>query len=82
MTLGLTDGTNNYGMQLYHNNIGGGNQNYFGLSSNGYGVNVGQVVTGTAPTKNNMAFGATTEPTKSGIILNRNGSKYLNFFVN
>ena len=27
-------------------------------------------------------FGITTDPTKSGIILNRNGSKYLNFFVN
>ena len=80
MTLGLTDGTNNYGMQLYHNNISGGNQNYFGLSSNGYGANVGEVVTATAPTKNNMAFGVTTDPTKSGIETSSTGL-YLYFYV-
>lgn len=80
LALGLTSGSNNYGLQLFHNNISGGSQNYFGLSSNGYGANVGQVVTMTAPATNNMSYGITTDTTKSGIETS-SANLYLYYYV-
>lgn len=62
ITLGLTDGTNNYGMAS--------TQNSWRLNSgaNFYGVNVGTVNSsyGTQPA-NNIAMGVTTDSSKSGM---------------
>ena len=77
MTLGLTDGTTNYGTT-------GATYNADRLvgTSNDYGRNVGVATNnGIVPT---LVVGITTDPTKSGIILNRNNTdsqKYLYFYV-
>jgi len=78
MALGLTNGTTNYGLlkQL------SGNVGFLQGATGYYGVNVGDnVQVGTTAT-NGQALGVSTDPTKSGIILNRTTTKYLNFFVN
>jgi len=78
MTLGLTNGTDNYGLlkQL------SGNVGFLQGATGYYDVNVGDnVQVGTTAT-NGQALGVSTDPTKSGLIVNRNSSKYLNFFVN
>ena len=78
MALGLTNGTTNYGLlkQL------SGNVGFLQGATGYYGVNVGDnVQVGTTAT-NGQALGVSTDPTKSGIILNRTTIKYLNFFIN
>ena len=72
MTLGLTDGTNNYGMNNASNLSFGGNTSSFGLTT-------GSTVSGhNAP--NNTTYGVTTDPLKSGIETSANGL-YLYFYV-
>ena len=73
-TLGLTNGTNNFGL---NNGSSGG---AFAYASN-FDVNVGTVRSGTALSAN-KSFGLTTDSSKSGIIIDRDLSKYLFFFVN
>lgn len=78
MTLGLTDGTNNYGMQIEDSNI-----NEALLISNQYGTNVGTASLNTTNTIR-KTVGITTDPTKSGIIshrANENGQQHLYFYV-
>lgn len=81
MTLGLTDGTNLAGLNAaaptgsYPGALGG--------SLNMYGKNVGDN-TGTVPILSSSSVGITTDPTKSGIIVNRDNTdsqKYLYFYV-
>jgi hypothetical protein len=60
LTLGLTDGTSNFGMS--HNNV----TYSMGLTSNGYNTNAGS--TGTPSTSSaNTTIGVTTDETKSGL---------------
>ena len=64
MTLGLTDGTKNYGHQY---STPGGNQSSF-PSTNAYGVPLPNTVpTGSYPPANSC-IGVSTDPTKSGLI--------------
>lgn len=78
MTLGLTDGTNNYGLQRdYTNGTGSYNQVHIGS----YGKSIGSARTsGTSTTSTTL--GITRDATKSGIIINKDLTKYLFFFVN
>ena len=76
MTLGLTNGTDNIGFSWYK-----GASFIYTLSKSSYGTNVGAIYSENLPT-NGKNIGITTDETKSGIILNRTSSKYLNFFVN
>ena len=76
MALGLTDGTNNYGLlkQL------SGNVGFLQGATGYYGVNVGDnVQVGTTAT-NGLALGLSTDETKSGIETSANGL-YLYFYV-
>ena len=79
MTMGLTDGTNNGGLGQ-----GEKTQSYFyGVNSDGtYGSSVGTTNTLVTSIKANVSIGITTDSSKSGIIVERNNSKYLHFFVN
>ena len=61
MTLGLTDGTNNYGFQ-----IGSDTYNYAIVAAGNYGQSAGTAKT-TAPTIN-LSLGITADGSKSGII--------------
>ena len=72
-TLGLTDGTTNFGVTTYP---------YMSLATDTsvYGANIGTSTNNALGGQKSL--GITTNPTKSGIILNRTSSKYLNFFVN
>lgn len=65
MTLGLTDGTNNYGTTVfgYHSNVARGVS-----PTNEYGGNVGGNGTFATYVTNNVLSGVTQDPTKSGII--------------
>lgn len=58
MTLGLTDGTNNYGLIEEANTAGG-------ILTTAYGINVGADARGADAV--NKTIGVTTDPTKSGI---------------
>lgn len=78
MTLGLTDGTDNFGV------TGRSFGTPSGLSgwTNSYGKTLETAErTGTA-VDINKSYGVTTDPTKSGIVASKDTSKYLFFFVN
>lgn len=78
MTLGLTDGTNNYGLKYGGSDDATNRQ--LQASSNAYGEAIGGV--STLPDKNTLrTIGITTDPTKSGITLEPNESKYLYYCV-
>lgn len=64
MTLGLTDGTNNFGIQNWNVTL----QNGTLTSTTTYGKNVG--TTGSASSAENKSLGLTTDGTKSGIVAN------------
>lgn len=79
ITLGLTDGTNNYGFSCSQNNSSSV------LYDGGYGTNVGSNVSGNL---SRVSMGITTDSTKSGIISDMTestsvykGKKYLYFYV-
>lgn len=77
MTMGLTDGTNNFGLTTeYSTSSGGYNTN----NVTAYGKNAG--ITDTSKTLNSVdkTVGITTDPTKSGIETSVNGL-YLYFYV-
>jgi hypothetical protein len=64
MTLGLTDGTHDYGLVASANHA----SSWRGLApSSNYGQNVGVTATIDANYQNNVSSGVTTDPTKSGI---------------
>lgn len=72
MTLGMTDGTNNFGAQA-------SNQNYWLGYTGNYGKDVGMLESGSL-IGNNKTIGITTDPTKSGIETSSQGLK-LYFYV-
>ena len=74
MTLGLTDGTTNYGVSWQRN------QPRLDASTGAYGVNNGTNITYGTTTSANTALGVTTDPTKSGIETSSSGLK-LYFYV-
>ena len=74
MTLGLTDGTNNYGVSWQSN------QPRLDASTGAYGVNNGTNITYGTTASANTALGVTTDPTKSGIETSSSGLK-LYFYV-
>lgn len=78
ITLGLTNGTNNFGFQKWNST---GN---FEPTVNAYNTNTGNTVStaGTPTVSNYTTVGITTDSSKSGIIVERNSSKYLNFYIN
>lgn len=73
MTLGLTDGTLNFGM------IGNDSGTYLQYSTENYNTNVGSNIL-TSLSFSNKTLGITTDPTKSGIELSDSGL-YLYFYV-
>jgi len=76
MSLGLTNGTNNYGLTA------GNGYNYPDgiFRNNAYGQNQSTTITQTDT--GTGILGVTTDPAKSGITVNKDTSKYLFFFVN
>lgn len=66
--LGITNGTDDYGMILFHNNLGGGSQDYLCTSSDGLNSNVGTSVTANHPTPRNVTYGLSTNAENSGVI--------------
>lgn len=74
MTLGLTDGTNNAGLQAY---VAGGNT-YTWATQQQYGTNIGTTSVNSAI--KGKTLGVTTDPTKSGIETSSSGLK-LYFYV-
>jgi len=78
MTLGLTDGTNNFGLS---NSQPAGGSNLTSFTGD-YGRTLPSSRTGNTSPNYTSNMGITTDETKSGIILNRTNSKYLNFFIN
>ena len=78
MTLGLTNGTQNGGLYFYNSNNYADN---LSVHSEDYGKNIGSAASGSYPTSG-KTFGITTDPTKSGMIISKDTSKYLFFFVN
>jgi len=79
MTLGLTDGTNNAGLA----DVDISESSDTLTSRNGYGQAVGTSYSGSSSslTQSKM-ISVTTDETKSGIVVVRNNSKYLNFYIN
>jgi hypothetical protein len=77
MTLGLTDGTNNVGLYFYNSSKYADN---LSIHSEDYGKNVGETASGSYPTSG-KTYGITTDPTKSGIVLQPNENKYLYYCV-
>lgn len=80
MTLGITNGTTNYG--LYAAGVGSdGNSGAIRATSNTYGTSVGS--SGSGMCTLNKSYGITTDPTKSGIEakLTPNENKYLYYCV-
>ena len=67
MTLGMTDGTN-YGGTVFNA------QGYVQNIGNAYGRNVGTLTTGGTGLTGNTNIGVTTDPTKSGIICDKDSS--------
>lgn len=80
MTLGLTDGTNYAG--LMGEKPTGSSASYAVPFISSYGATVGTKPSRTGSFTNSIVYGVTTDPAKSGIILNRTTTKYLNFFIN
>lgn len=76
MTLGVTDGNINSGMYKFSDGVYADMVEAFDTSLPQTGLS------GTHYIGNSRAIGVTTDQTKSGIILNRTTTKYLNFFVN
>ena len=76
ITLGLTDGSNNGG-------VGYTTSNYARMQTNksNYGQNVGSAMVSGA-LANDKTLGITLDATKSGIVVERNNSKYLHFYCN
>ena len=66
ITLGLTDGTNNFALRTQ-----GSDLYSFDRATTGYGQNVGTVVTGGTAGTANKLIGITTDPEKSGITLEK-----------
>lgn len=64
-TLGLTDGTDNFGFITNNTNA---QANYYLMHTGTYNVNVGTVGTGTNISTANHGIGVTTDGTKSGMI--------------
>lgn len=65
MTLGLTDGTNNYGLiSRYDGTVG----SRTAVNSKYYDVSVGTAASATGTPSITISLGVTTDPTKSGII--------------
>lgn len=62
VTLGLTDGTNTYGLSW-----NGGSPKYYATLSNDAGSSVG-TSSGSNINGNGLTFGVTTDPTKSGLV--------------
>ena len=77
MALGLTNGTIEGGMVQIKGNYSGLN-----VKTAAYGEELPLTDTGSILFAQNDGVGVTTDPTKSGIVLNRTTTKYLNFFVN
>ena len=71
MTLGLTDGANNYGLVQ-----SGGTTTRVDTAKDNYGSPVGSVLSGSSGA-GSTSYGITTDPTKSGIALETDDSKYL-----
>lgn len=69
MTLGLTNGENNIGLCE-------GASNYLCAGTGQYGTNVGVLISGN-PGDRDYTIGVTTDPDKSGIVLEANKNKYL-----
>ena len=59
MTLGLTDGTNNFGIRT-------NGSSYHNITPDAYGINIGSVIT-TGTVTGNKTAGITTDSLKSGI---------------
>lgn len=85
MAVGLTDGT--YFAGLQRGNITN-EENCLAAAGNGYGEAVGTANANRIGLKNNVLAGVTTDPTKSGIVIDPNdsdtvfaGSKYLYFYL-
>ena len=78
MTLGLTNGTDNYGL-ITGALVGTDDRYYLGQSSAGYGQSIGNHTAGTKATLD-ISTGITTDPTKSGIETSDSGL-YLYFYV-
>ena len=77
MTLGLTDGTNNFGFQT----ISGANIGHPLVISGAYGQNIG-TASGTSWVGANKVFGVTTDPTKSGLETHlTEATLYLYFYI-
>lgn len=80
MTLGLTDGTQTGSpTQTLTNGV-----NAVTIKTNLYGQNIGVAQSSGNNMSNGLSIGITTDPTKSGIILNRDNTdsqKYLYFYV-
>lgn len=75
MTMGLTDGTNNFGLKQ------NSTQGYgFADTREAFGQNVGVTITGNTIPPANRTLGITTDPTKSGIETSSSGLK-LYFYV-
>lgn len=73
MTLGLTDGTRNFGLITNVGNAGG--RFYLGQSNNAYGSIKGQASGANSYDNPDITAGITTDPTKSGIETSSNGLK-------
>lgn len=73
MTLGLTNGTTNYG-------LASSDAAKFGGASNQYGQPVGITQSGNWQSTGGEGYGVTTDPTKSGLVLADN-NMYLYFYV-
>lgn len=75
MTVGFTNGIVNSSLTHLSGTGAVFNDNLFNKS-------IGNTETRDTSLSSNTGIGITTDPTKSGIILNRTTSKYLNFFIN
>lgn len=83
MTLGLTNGTADYGLSIYKAGSAG---KPFAAYSGTFGSSVGSATIGSVG--GIKSYGVTTDPTKSGIVIDPNdsdtvfaGSKYLYFYL-
>ena len=83
IALGLTNGTANAGATTYNHAVSGGGYVLEPISTN-YGANVSGTPAGSGAAGVNGIIGITTDPTKSGIIAERDNTdqyKYLYFYM-
>lgn len=73
MTLGFTDGTNNYGLQGYGYTPSGYDVSPAQLGAGSYGKSVGSSRSGASAS--GITYGVTTDPAKSGIVAEATSSK-------